>query len=89
MTDNEFVRVRYKFKNDRNFIAITVTEQQYANLLEIPMIEKCEMLHNSNLHLIRTVEKAHTFWSSLSNFMRYEFGHWVNLQSAVKKENNN
>ena len=44
MTDNEFVRVRYKFKNDRNFIAITVTEQQYLNLIELPMMEKCEII---------------------------------------------
>ena len=43
MTDIELVRVRYKFKNDRNFITITVTEQQYVNLLELPIIEKCEI----------------------------------------------
>ncbi len=48
MTDNELVRIRYKFKKDRNFIAIYVTEQQYVNLLELPIIEKCERLHNSN-----------------------------------------
>ena len=44
MTDIELVRVRYKFKNDRNFITITVTEQQYVNLLELPIIEKCEII---------------------------------------------
>ena len=44
MTGNELVRVRYKFKNDRNFIAVSVTEQQYVNLLELSIIEKCEII---------------------------------------------
>jgi len=43
MTDNELVRVRYKFKNDRNFITITITERQYVNLLELSIIEQCEI----------------------------------------------
>ncbi len=48
MTDNELVRVRYKFKNDRNFITINVTEQQYLNLLELPIIEKCEIIGHTS-----------------------------------------
>jgi hypothetical protein len=43
-TQDKFLRVRYKFKNESTFISITVTEKQYVNLLEIPVIEQCEIL---------------------------------------------
>jgi hypothetical protein len=39
-----FLRVSYKFKGESEFISITVTEEQYVNLLEIPVIEKCEII---------------------------------------------
>ena len=44
ITDNELVRVRYKFKNERDSITVSVTEQQYVNLLELSIIEKCEII---------------------------------------------
>ena len=44
LDQDTFLRVRYKFKNESTFILITVTEEQYVNLLEIPAIEKCEII---------------------------------------------
>lgn len=42
--DKEMVRVRYKFKDEKDFVTITVTEEQYINLLELPIIDKCEII---------------------------------------------
>ena len=41
---DKFLRVRYKFKNESTFFTITVTEKQYVNLLEVPVIEQCEII---------------------------------------------
>ncbi len=40
----ELFRVRYRFKDETEFITITVTEQQYINLLELPIIATCEII---------------------------------------------
>ncbi len=40
----KLVNVRYKFKDDMKFISIKITEQQYENLQELPMIENCKIL---------------------------------------------
>ena len=40
----ELIRVRYKFKDEDDFITITVTEGQYNNLREVLAIEKCEIV---------------------------------------------
>lgn len=42
--DNEILRVKYRFKDETEFITITVTEQQYINLLELPIIATCEII---------------------------------------------
>ena len=44
MKNKELVTVKCKFKNDEKFITISVTKQQYVNLLELPVIEKCEII---------------------------------------------
>jgi len=44
MDDEQQVRVRYKFKGDPNWITVTVTEKQYVNLLELPIIQQCELI---------------------------------------------
>lgn len=44
MVGEELVRVRYKFKGDKDLITVSVTEEQYVNLLELPIIEKCEII---------------------------------------------
>ena len=38
------LRVRYKFKDDSEFITVTVTEKQYFNLHEVFAIDTCEIL---------------------------------------------
>lgn len=43
----ELFRVRYRFKDETEFITITVTEQQYINLLELPIIATCEIIGKS------------------------------------------
>ena len=40
----KFLRVKYKFRGESTFIPITVTEKQYVNLLEIPVIAECEIV---------------------------------------------
>lgn len=40
----ELFRVKYRFKDEKEFITITVSEQQYLNLLELPVIATCEIV---------------------------------------------
>ncbi|HXW03011.1 MAG TPA: hypothetical protein VD651_01930 [Nitrosarchaeum sp.] len=44
----ELFRVRYRFKDETEFITITVTEKQYINLLELPIIATCEIIGKSS-----------------------------------------
>jgi len=41
------MNVRYKFKDDKDYASITITPNQYKNLQEIPIIEKCEIIRGS------------------------------------------
>jgi len=43
----ELFRVKYRFKDETEFITITVTEQQYINLLELPIIATCEIINKA------------------------------------------
>ena len=52
--ENTLVKARIKFKGDEKYTSIAVTEQQYLNLLQIPIIEKCEALGNSSKPLTDT-----------------------------------
>lgn len=42
--NEELFRVKYRFKDEKDFVTITVTEQQYLNLLELPVIATCEII---------------------------------------------
>lgn len=44
----ELFRVRYRFKDETEFVIITVTEQQYINLLDLPIIATCEIIGKSS-----------------------------------------
>ena len=44
MSDSVLLEVRYKFKGDKKPITVSITEKQYVNLLEIPIIETCEII---------------------------------------------
>ncbi|MFQ5573817.1 MAG: hypothetical protein ACE5EJ_06160, partial [Nitrosopumilaceae archaeon] len=37
------VRIRYRFQEETKFVTVRVTESQYHNLLDLPIIEKCEI----------------------------------------------
>ena len=52
--ENTIVKAGIKFMDDEKYTVIAVTEQQYLNLLEIPIIEKCEALGNSSKPLTET-----------------------------------
>lgn len=52
-----YLRVKYKFKGESEFIQVTLTEQQYVNLLEIPAIEECKIIGSAN-EPISVKEKA-------------------------------
>lgn len=41
---DELFRVKYRFKDETEFITITVTEQQYINLLDLPVMATCEII---------------------------------------------
>lgn len=53
---DKYLRVKYKFKDESEFIPVTVTEEQYVNLLEIPAIEECKIVGSAN-EPISTQEK--------------------------------
>ena len=38
------VKIRYRFKDEYKFVTVRVTESQYQNLLELTIIEECEIL---------------------------------------------
>jgi len=42
--NEEHVQVRYKFIGEKNFTSINVTIYQYKNLLEIPIVDECEII---------------------------------------------
>ena len=44
MINDELVHVRYKFKNESDFITISITKQQYLNLLGLDIIDKCKII---------------------------------------------
>ncbi len=38
------VRVRYRFKDESKSVNVRVTQSQYQNLLELPIIEECNIV---------------------------------------------
>ena len=44
----EMLRVQYKFKDDPKIITVTVTEQQYVNLMEVAAIETCDIIGSTS-----------------------------------------
>ncbi len=42
--DEALFRVKYRFRNERDFVTVTVTETQYVNLLELPIIATCKIV---------------------------------------------
>ncbi len=38
------VKVRYRFKDESKFVSVRVTENQYQNLLDLPIIEECNIV---------------------------------------------
>lgn len=42
--DEALFRVKYRFKDEKDFITVTVSETQYVNLLALPAIATCEII---------------------------------------------
>ena len=38
------VKVRYRFRGETKFVTIQLTQSQYQNLLDVPIIEECEIV---------------------------------------------
>ena len=38
------VKIRYRFKDKSKFVNVRVTQSQYQNLLELPIIEECNII---------------------------------------------
>ena len=38
------LNVQYKFKGEKNYVTVSITEKQYVNLLELPIIEECDIV---------------------------------------------
>ena len=55
--DSTLLNVQYKFKGEKNYITVSITEKQYVNLLELPIVEECDILGTTN-HKISDEEKA-------------------------------
>ena len=54
---NLLLKVQYKFKNDNRYITITITEQQYLNLLELPVMESCEIIGSTKQTVAESVKR--------------------------------
>lgn len=42
--DEALFRVKYRFKDEKDFVTVTVSEQQYINLLDLPVVATCEIV---------------------------------------------
>ena len=38
------VRVRFRFRDESKFVSVKVTERQYQNLLDLPIIDECNII---------------------------------------------
>ncbi len=38
------LRIQYRFQGEKKFVSIRVTESQYQNLLELPIMEECNIV---------------------------------------------
>jgi len=38
------VKIRYRFKDESKFVSVRVSESQYQNLLDLPIIEECNII---------------------------------------------
>ena len=54
--DEALFRVKYRFKDEKDFITVTVTETQYVNLLALPVIATCEIVGKAE-HPVSEEEK--------------------------------
>jgi len=43
MNDKQ-IRVKYLLKDENDFISVVITRNQFENLQELPIIEKCEII---------------------------------------------
>ena len=58
MTESLLLDVRYKLKGDKAPITVSITEKQYVNLLELPVIETCEIIGQTKKEIpSQTIEK--------------------------------
>ena len=48
MNGKKYLKVEYKFKGDRKSSTVSLSEQQYLNLLALPIIAKCEIIGSAN-----------------------------------------
>jgi len=37
-------KIQYRFRDESKFVSVRVTESQYQNLLELPVIEECNIV---------------------------------------------
>jgi hypothetical protein len=37
-------KVRYRFKDESKFVSVRVSKSQYQNLLDLPIIEECNII---------------------------------------------
>ncbi len=47
--DEALFRVKYRFKDEKDFVTVTVSETQYVNLLTLPVIATCEIIGGAAL----------------------------------------
>ena len=50
------LNVQYKFKGEKNYVTVSITEKQYVNLLELPIIEECDIVGTTD-HKISNEQK--------------------------------
>ena len=43
-TNDDQIRVRYLLKEEKHFVSVVMTPNQFENLQELPIIEKCEII---------------------------------------------
>ncbi len=42
--NDDHIRIRYLLKEEKDFVSVVMTPNQFENLQELPIIDKCEII---------------------------------------------
>lgn len=71
--DEALFRVKYRFKDEKDFVTVTVSETQYVNLLALPAIATCEIIGKAEQPV--TEEEKEMFNEKIKIMCKNDSGH--------------